>query len=101
VSEDAAVQLSEDCARTSERTSGTVALQLASAVALWAATLAQAIAGPVASLTVNATTQVELLLAKSVTVTVMGCEPVPETVLPAVGFCVIIRELRAVQLSED
>src|SRR5262249_4075222 len=61
----------------------------------------QVIAGFVTSLTVNATTQVWLLLAASVTVTVIGCEPAPETVAPCAGFCVTVNEPLAVQPSDD
>jgi hypothetical protein len=61
----------------------------------------QAIAGPVVSTTVNATTQLVLLPELSLTVTVIGCAPKPETLLPGSGVCVMASDACAVQLSED
>src|SRR5437667_10576252 len=59
------------------------------------------ITGAVTSCTVNGTVQVATLPAASLTVTTIGCEPAPCTVLPGGGFCVITRSALAVQLSVD
>ena len=52
-------------------------------------------------MTLKATTQGVLLLAASVTVTVIGCDPAPLTVLPCSGLWVTVSEACAVQLSDD
>src|SRR5437762_7996798 len=57
--------------------------------------------GGVTSLTMKATTQALELFEASFTVTVTGCAPRPETVLPWAGLCVTVSETWAVQLSED
>ena len=61
----------------------------------------QLITGGVTSLTVKPTMHVSLLLKASVTITVIGCEPAPLTVLPCIGLCVTVSRPLAVQLSDD
>jgi hypothetical protein len=82
VNEAVAVQLSKDCARTNARTSGTVALQLVSAVALCDATAAQFTVGAVASLTVRVAVQVAEFPEQSVAVNVIVVIPRPTSVPP-------------------
>src|SRR5436853_4505505 len=55
--------------------------------------------GGVSSITLSVVVQVLLLPARSVTITVMLCGPVPTSV-PGVGLCVMVNEATGVKLSE-
>jgi hypothetical protein len=90
------VPLQLSVAVTPPNTSGTIAWQLPSALALAGA--GQLTVGTVVSVTVNVVVHVAVLPVASVAVTVMVCAPNPTSV-PAAGICVTVIALVAVQLS--
>src|SRR5215208_6622896 len=61
----------------------------------------QWITGGIISTTLKATVQPLAFDAVSKTVTKIGCDPAPDTMVPCTGFCVIVNDALAVQLSKD
>src|SRR5947208_6774249 len=96
-----AVQLSVECARTNAFTLTPPALQFTFFPYTSLFRSSQSIEGAVLSCTVKATTHWLELPVASLTVTVIGWEPSPLTVVPSIGLWVITRLAGAVQLSVE